>query len=753
METTNRCWIFKDDEYEGDCAVLQPGLYTSVPIGRDTLSSLQIVGNLRVILYRTDSRDFNRMICVCNTPYLGDDYNDKIVAIEVLENLNARPIIYRDTQYRGQSQELDEGLHLSLTIGDDALSSVIVPDGYKVTLYSNRDLSGDKMICVRDTPDVGSNVGDKISAVRVEKIDASQRRPVAYKDENYTGWSQELPVGTFNGFDIGNDQMSSILVPPGFRVELFSDQYRTGKKLICVRDTPKFGAAHDAITSALVEKLSNPCPRPLVYTDADYCGWSQEIADGDHASFGAVGSDSISSVIIPPDYQVVFYQDANFGGKKLHCRRDTPRLGAANDANNCARVRKFGATEERLPIIYQDADFAGWSQELGPGGFQTIELGNDSISSVLVPAGYKVTLYENQSYGGRSVELFEDTGSLSRHSDFGDKTTSLRVAKLTAAAAKPTLTEVSALIAAHGPRLYLHPDEPYMPSSVDWFMRRAALKGLDGSTYASENLAAELPIDGSNDGLYWLQVSEGDRSGDLSSAVAYVNVKCANLYWIDLQFWFFYPYNGSATAKLVYPGTNDDNVPLEPMGQHGGDWEHVTMRVALADKQLLAAYLAAHSSGEWVKASDLERQDSRVVVYASKNGHGCYRSSGFNYSEAHEADVLGQHLEFSLCNNTAKSTYFLDAGTRFQVISGESLISLPAEPHWLKFQRRWGRHIKYSASTQRTMIRNLIERQTALEGPVAEAIADVVRDWLPAEIKEENGPTGPRSKGSWSGPE
>ena len=165
METTNRCWIFKDDEYEGDCAVLQPGLYTSVPIGRDTLSSLQIVGNLRVILYRTDSRDFNRMICVCNTPYLGDDYNDKIVAIEVLENLNARPIIYRDTQYRGQSQELDEGLHLSLTIGDDALSSVIVQDGYKVTLYSNRELSGDKMICVSDTPDVCSKVGDKIRDV------------------------------------------------------------------------------------------------------------------------------------------------------------------------------------------------------------------------------------------------------------------------------------------------------------------------------------------------------------------------------------------------------------------------------------------------------------------------------------------------------------------------------------------------------------------------------------------------------------
>ena len=748
MQTTNRCWIFKDSQYEGDCAVLPPGLYTNIPIGRDTLSSLRIVGNLRVILYRTDARDSNRMICVRDTPYVGDDYNDKIVAIEVMENQNARPIIYRDTNYRGKSQELDEGLHLSLAIGNDALSSLIVPDGYRVTLYSNADQSGDKMICVRDTPDVGGNVGDKISAVRVEKIDASQRRPIVYSDANYTGWSQELAPGTYNGFSIGNDRMSSILVPAGFRVELFADQYRTGKKLICVRDTPRFGAADDEITSAVVEKLSNPCPRPLVYTDAEYGGWSQELGDGDHASFGGGGSDSISSVIIPPDYQVVFYEHAAFGGRRMHCRRDTPRLESANDSFTCARVRKFGANEERLPIVYQDADFTGWSQELVLGGVQTLSIGNDVVSSVIVPAGYRVTLYEDQGYGGRSVELFEDTGSLGKFGDFGDKTTSLRVDKLTAAAAMPTLAELAAMISSHGPRLYLHPDERYRPSSVEWFLQRATLRDRAGSVYAGGNLAAELPSDGSNDGLYWLELPETDRGGELSSACAYVNIKCTNLYWIDLQFWFFYPFNGGGTAKVKYPGTNAD-ISLAPMGQHGGDWEHVTVRVALADARLLAAYLAAHDGGQWLKASDIEIESGHPVVYASKNGHGCYPRAGANLSSSYSETILGSVFEFGLRNDTAKSSNWLDASASYQIIRADFLAPPPSEPSWLKFRRRWGRHIQYSASATKALIKDLI----GIGGDAGDAIAASVYDKLPGEAKEENGPTGPKAKGCWNGPE
>jgi hypothetical protein len=52
--------------------------------------------------------------------------------------MSFKVVIYRDENYSGPSQELDEGSYdiSSLTIGNDQLSSLKVPNGLKVTLYS-----------------------------------------------------------------------------------------------------------------------------------------------------------------------------------------------------------------------------------------------------------------------------------------------------------------------------------------------------------------------------------------------------------------------------------------------------------------------------------------------------------------------------------------------------------------------------------------------------------------------------------------
>lgn len=83
-------------------------------------------------------------------------------------------------------------------------------------------------------------------------------------------------------------------------------------------------------------------------------------------------------------------------------------------------------------VVYAGADFSGKSQSFAPGNYDMNVLntgvGNDKIKSVQVPAGWKVTLYQNSGYGGTSVVLTGPTSNLSiQHASFGTKTSSLKI--------------------------------------------------------------------------------------------------------------------------------------------------------------------------------------------------------------------------------------------------------------------------------------------------------------------------------------
>ncbi len=82
-------------------------------------------------------------------------------------------------------------------------------------------------------------------------------------------------------------------------------------------------------------------------------------------------------------------------------------------------------------ILYQNSAFTGWSASFSTGNFPLSALTaaggvNNAATSVMVPAGWSVTLYDSDSQTGASVTLTGDTTDLTSLS-FNDKTTSLRV--------------------------------------------------------------------------------------------------------------------------------------------------------------------------------------------------------------------------------------------------------------------------------------------------------------------------------------
>ncbi|XP_057807588.1 hypothetical protein At1g04090-like [Salvia miltiorrhiza] len=302
--------------------------------------------------------------------------------------------------------------------------------------------------------------------------------------------------------------------------------------------------------------------------------------------------------------------------------------------------------------------------------------------------------------------------------------------------AMPNSDQIKALIQTYSPRLYFHPDEQYFPSSVTWFFQNGALlytKGDESKPVAIDATGSNLPQGGGNDGLYWIDLpvdsAARDRvkKGDVSEACSYIHVKpMLGGIFTDIVFWIFYPFNGPARAKVEFL-----NIGLGKIGEHVGDWEHVTLRISNLNGELRRVYFAQHSEGEWVDASGVEFGDgNRPVAYASLHGHAAYRKAGL---------VLQGNGSIGIRNDSGKGKVFLDCGAKYVVISG-------GEGGWVNYGREWGPKISYSIDEE------LKKVEKVLPGKLKSVFDKAVRS-LPDEVLGEEGPTGPKWKDSWVGDE
>lgn len=81
-------------------------------------------------------------------------------------------------------------------------------------------------------------------------------------------------------------------------------------------------------------------------------------------------------------------------------------------------------------IIYEHVNYQGTSQELDEGYYNVNDLGigNDRLSSLRVPAGMQITLYEHREWTGRHKIFTQDTPYVG--DDFNDLTSSIWVERL-----------------------------------------------------------------------------------------------------------------------------------------------------------------------------------------------------------------------------------------------------------------------------------------------------------------------------------
>ena len=300
--------------------------------------------------------------------------------------------------------------------------------------------------------------------------------------------------------------------------------------------------------------------------------------------------------------------------------------------------------------------------------------------------------------------------------------------------------DVEELVEQYGPLLYLHSGEGYVPPlesywldepeyvldhgvSLAWgvvynedaedayesfrveeqdAMPTSSATLLDDVRYVEENIKPKT----SHPELfkYWLQIADEMKPGELSRAEALIRVLPVNWLFTEIQFWFFYPFNGPGRVEACGVSWCCNDTHLDEAGRHYGDWEHVSLLILNPTRELTTVYLSRHAGGEWLRRfegvweSGLQFEGTHPIIYSAFYSHAHYPSAGrHDYERVWSVDWWLGTASVDLYDVTAADESFqtFQPGN-YRVISSDLPGYAVSAPEWLEFRGRWGQYERLS---------------------------------------------------------
>lgn len=369
-----------------------------------------------------------------------------------------------------------------------------VPDGWTVRLLVDSGFKGDFLLVTgpfaipdlkRESPDWG----DKISSIEVTGPNSNQPPPacrlipVLFEDDNFRGRQFDLDrdarnlhqgdkvssirgprgeVVSFKDTDYGfGDKASSVCVPSGWQVVLFEDTDFGGRSLTIngqraiadlARDRPNGLDWGDKISSfRVIPPASAPpsvtCSVPTLYEHDGFRGRELGVRTTRQNLHGFGVGDIASSVCVPSGWTITLFVDSNFGGRSLHLtgpiqvndlKRNAPDGQDWGDKFSSVQVIPPSGTPPFVPCsqptLFKDDHYGGKALGINSSIADLHREGmGDKASSVCVPAGYTITLFQDKNFHGRSLRLVgpREVLDLKRDrpdgQDWGDKISSVQV--------------------------------------------------------------------------------------------------------------------------------------------------------------------------------------------------------------------------------------------------------------------------------------------------------------------------------------
>lgn len=475
--------ILYTDDFAGSSYEVGPGSYdymTLLRAGITMVRSVRVQKGMQVTMYENDQYTGRSLVITEDAPMkylLAKGYGQVaqnvslIVAPYAPANAGPAVTIYKDN-FSGASKKLTEGFYDFTDLGavdNDQLSSVKIPKGWNVTLYEHKESKGRSLVLTADANAallIKKKFNDVTSSILVEKLPPPEvpapvktppvipetktpedpihpQQPASPGDDpanpmitiyqgDRSGESKRLAPGIYDTdqLEIGDNELSSIHIPAGVSVVLYDQPKFKGKSLRLDEDASTAfldARGFNNTTSSLSVELT---PRVIIYTDA-FTGNAASLTPGYyHVNQLGIDNDELSSIKLFADTWVLLFEHNNFKGRSILLTQDASAdFIAGRRFDNLASSMIVGTSDIPLPqvTLYRD-NFANPLATLVPGEYPVLDNFDNQLSSIKIPRGLRVTLFEDVAFGGRAVTLNASVGDdFLRTNKFDDAVSSIKV--------------------------------------------------------------------------------------------------------------------------------------------------------------------------------------------------------------------------------------------------------------------------------------------------------------------------------------
>lgn len=371
--------IYQDCNYRGRAQLLRPGRYNQdqLGIGGYQASSIKLYPGYKVVLYNSPEpgQGDQKIRLTTSVPCFGSNWNDKVGSVVVeVDNTNQgnnsynpppnqypsypsygngpMVILYEDCSLRGNNRNLTPGRYnvRDMGIRNDGLSSIRIPSGYSVTIFKDDNFRGGSRTYYSNVYCLDGQWNDQASSVIISgpgnsytaedhnynnnnNYTDARDKVYVYDQCNYGGLSFGFSPGRYNdrSLGIGNDKISSIRIPSGFKITVYqAKDFQGYSRTFYGNESCLNGQFNDQISSIIVDgpgtnntsatsspfyNYGNNNSGVTVYEASNYKGSHIVLNEGRHDLRNSDFRNNISSFTLQPGYRIVVYEDFGFSGR------------------------------------------------------------------------------------------------------------------------------------------------------------------------------------------------------------------------------------------------------------------------------------------------------------------------------------------------------------------------------------------------------------------------------------------------------
>jgi hypothetical protein len=347
-----------------------------------------------------------------------------------------------------------------------------------VTLYEHDDYKGKSITYTSSVACLTDGWNDNTSSMVVENLNYNynnNNNNNYYPNNNYgndyvtfyndcysKGYSQSLRPGTYYGNQLGilKTNISSFYITGNLRVKMYfnSDNAAGYSTNFDESQSCLMSSYNDKVRSIVIEARPNNYNNnyqnnnynngnnsyATVYADCNYGGNSLRLEPGYYQGdkLGLLRY-NISAIEIPSNLRAKVYVNNEYlNGSSYTITENSSCLSSTLNnkigslvieerygSNNNNYNNNYNQGNDQFVKIYTDNNYKGLSASLLPGTYPTMEQAgfiDNNLSSLFLPAGYRVVLYDLPNFGGKSYTINASKTGFS-FSGWNDRTSSIAV--------------------------------------------------------------------------------------------------------------------------------------------------------------------------------------------------------------------------------------------------------------------------------------------------------------------------------------